>query len=86
MSDRTPVLPLTPADHRRAAALTVHYGRGDVDGVQAVTTEAVEEHRSLALIFALLALNDQIVPAVYTELGLQFVSNYVVTLAGMEEQ
>lgn len=47
-------------DIRRAAALTAHYLRGDGAAVEAVLAEAVTVHRVSGLVFAILALVDEI--------------------------
>ena len=44
-------------DNRRAAALTVHYGRGDTAGVNAVMEETVGADRVTALYLAVMDLH-----------------------------
>lgn len=77
---------ISAADARRASALTVHFGRGDGDGVEAVLAEVAEEKRTMQLVFALLHLNNEVMPAIYTDAGLDLMSRHVLTLAGMDEQ
>lgn len=72
-------------DLRRAAALIVHYGRGNEDGVKALFAETSTVQRPVPLILAILALTDEIVPAIYSEAGMQIVSQHVIRLAGMED-
>lgn len=84
MTNNDPLQP-NADDARRAAALTVHYGRGNEDGVKALIAETAEEGRAMQLIFSLLALTDEVMPAIYTREGLQIMSSHVVRLAGMAE-
>lgn len=78
-------LTITAADHRRAAALIVHHGRGDNDGLNAIIGETATERRPTELLIAVVDLYQQIVPAVHTELGIQFLSSHLHRLAGIEE-
>lgn len=77
---------INPADARRATALVVHYGRNDEEGVKAVLAEVAEVGRAMQLVFALLALNEEIMPALYTPAGLDLMSRHVLRLAGIDEE
>lgn len=83
-----PQKPITveAGDLRRAAALTVHYGRSNDDGVKAVFAETAEAQRVMQLILAMLQMNDEIVPLLYTPDGLAILSRHVLRLAGMEQE
>lgn len=85
MSDHTPIR-LTHDDIQRAAAITLHFGRDDHEGVQDVLQAAAEEKRTIHLALALVDLQHQIVPAIYTDLGMQFMSNYVMNIVKSNEQ
>lgn len=75
---------LAAADARRAAALIVHYGRGDVDGLNAVFEESRQAGRGVALIVSLLGLYEQLIPELRTELAQSFLSHHLMRLAGVE--
>lgn len=83
MSDRH--LTVTAADNRRAAALVAHHGRGDAQGLSAILAEVNDCHRPTELVLAVLDLYQQLVPAIHTPLGLQFLSSYLHKVAGLEE-
>lgn len=78
-------LQVEAADLRRAAALIVHYGRNNEDGVKAIIAETSDAKRPVPLILALLTLTDQVVPALYTDLGMSLLSAHILKLAGIEE-
>ena len=78
-------LTITAADNRRAAALVAHHGRRDFDGINAILGETTEAKRATELIFAVLDLYQELVPAVHTPLGLQFLSSYLHKVAGLED-
>ena len=78
-------LTITAADNRRAAALVAHHARRDFDGINAILGETTEAKRATELIFAVLDLYQELVPAVHTPLGLQFLSSYLHRVAGIEE-
>lgn len=73
-----------PADARRAAAIITHFGRGEWPGVEAILREAGEVQRGTQLLLGVLALYDEIIPELRTEVGLSILSAHVVRLAGME--
>ena len=86
MTNPKPPVTLEAGDLRRAAALTVHYGRSNEDGVKALFRETAEQGRVMQLILAMLALNDEVVPLLYTDAGLTILSAHVMRLAGLEEE
>lgn len=69
-------------DNRRAATLTVHYGRGDTAGVNAVLEETVAVDRVTALYLAVLNLHREVIPKLYTLDGLGCLTELIHTLAG----
>ena len=70
------------SDKRRAAILTVHYGRGDTTGVNAVLEETVAADRVTALYLAVLNLHREVIPKLYTVDGLACLTGLTHTLAG----
>lgn len=78
-------LAITAADNRRAAAIVAHHGRGDMVGISAILCEVNDEHRPTELILAVLDLYQELVPAIHTPLGIQFLSSYLHKVAGLEE-
>ena len=75
---------ITLADTRRAAVLISHFGQSNGDGVQAIMDEAIAESRALPLLFAVLALYDEIVPELRSELGMKLMSSTIMKLAVRE--
>lgn len=71
-------------DCRRAAALVAHHGNNNVDGINAVLQEAAEADRVTQLFLAILDLYQTIVPALYTKLGMQALSQTVLDIANRE--
>lgn len=82
----TEQITLQPADHRRAAALVVHFGHGDSGGMAAVFRETNECQRLTELMLGVLSLYDAVVPELRTDLGMQLMSAHVLRLAGMENE
>jgi hypothetical protein len=80
------MITLQPADHRRAAALIVHFGQGDTEGMAAIFREVNEDARLTELMLAVLSLYNEMVPEVRTQLGMSLLSSYVMRLAGMEDE
>lgn len=83
MTDPVDVTP-TPGDVRRAAALMVHHGRQDQDGLRAVVAEIAESKRVLPAMLALITLTEEVVPLLYTVDGMDLLSRHVIRLAGLE--
>lgn len=73
-------------DRRRAAAVVVHYGNSDFDGVNAILREVAETDRVSPFILALLDLYSALVPELRTELGMSLMAAHVMRLAGMEQE
>ncbi|GJF17740.1 hypothetical protein NGTWS0302_16920 [Mycolicibacterium cyprinidarum] len=69
------------ADQRRATALVCHYGRNNLDGINAILAEASEADRVVPLIGATLSLHAHIVPILYTEDGLACLTHMIYALA-----
>lgn len=69
------------ADCRRATALACHYGRANIDGVNALFKETVEVGRVTELLMALIGLYAHIVPVLVTKLGMRCLSEVVVNVA-----
>ena len=69
-------------DNRRAATLTVHYGRGDTAGVNAVMEETIAVDRVTALYLAVMNLHAMVIPKLHTVDGLACLTELVYTLAG----
>ncbi|MDP9437055.1 MAG: hypothetical protein M3P93_18460 [Actinomycetota bacterium] len=84
MSPQTPQL----VDAKRAAALVVHFGRRDVEGVNTVINDVNADPNSNAatarLLFAVLELYAGILPALHTPRGLDLLSQMVVDLARVD--
>ncbi|MEE6288629.1 hypothetical protein V2J52_13285 [Georgenia sp. MJ173] len=73
------------SDYRRAAALIQHHGAGSLDGMNAVVDEANEADRTTHLLYSLLAIYQEIVPELRTDLGMSLMSSYIYKLAGAEQ-
>ena len=75
-------------DAKRAATLAVHFGRRDVEGVNAVIEEVNAEPDPNAatarLLFATLELYAGILPALHTPAGLRLLSQMVVDLSRVD--
>ncbi len=69
------------ADCRRATSLVIHYGRQDVDGVNAVIREAADVDRVTLLIANVVDLHHQIVPVLLTPDGIACLSQLVYALS-----
>jgi hypothetical protein len=82
MASTTADITTDAGDNRRAATLTVHYGRGDTAGVNAVLAETVDVDRVTALYLAVLNLHREVIPKLYTVDGLACLTDLVYTLAG----
>ena len=67
-------------DNRRAATLTIHYGRGDTAGVNAVMEETIAVDRVTALYLAVLNLHAVLIPKLHTVDGLACLTELVYTL------
>ena len=81
MADATEVVITCDAgDHRRAAALTCHYGRGNGDGIDALMVETVELDRVMPLIMSVLGLHEQVVPILLSSDGVACLSVMVFQL------
>lgn len=79
MADTTTI---STGDHRRAGTLTVHYGRGDAEGVNTVLAETLEADRVMQLITAVMYLHAYAASILYTPDGLACLTQMVHTLAG----
>ncbi len=84
MSRQTPQL----ADAKHAAALVVHFGRRDVEGVNEVidrvNADPDPNAATARLLFAVLELYAGILPALHTPRGLDLLSAMVVDLARVD--
>lgn len=74
-----------PADCRRAAALVAHYGQANLDGINAILTEAAEADRVTQLILAVLNLYSFLIPELRTPAAMQWMTRAVIHLAQAEE-
>jgi hypothetical protein len=77
---------ITEADMRRAGALITHFGQGSDEGVNAILEEAVKAGRCLSLLLAVLAVYNELVPELRSEMGMQLMGSAVLKLAQMEAQ
>jgi len=75
---------LEPSDYRRAAALIVHFGTENHDGVKAVLDEVVEDGRAAAILMAVLSVYDEMIPELRSPLGLSLLSSFIMRVAGQE--
>lgn len=77
----------TLQDARRAAALVVHFGRRDLDGVNEVIRQVSEDldppAATARLLFATLELYASILPALHTPRGLELLGAMIVDLASV---
>ncbi len=77
----------TPADGKRAAALVVHFGRRDVDGVNEIIRQVNSEDdaasATASLLFGVLELYAGILPSLHTARGLTLLNAMVVDLAAV---
>ncbi len=84
MNKQTPIL----EDARRAAAMVVHFGRRDVDGVNEVIRQVSDDEDPSAatarLLFATLEMYAGILPMLHTPRGLALLSAMVVDLAAVD--
>ncbi len=71
-------------DLRRAARLVGAHSASDVDGMNAVLTEAKATERITPLFFAVMDLYGMLVPSLYTRPGLRALQQVIVDLAGVE--
>ncbi len=82
----------TLADAKRAAAMVIHFGRRDVDGVNEIIRQVNDEDDAAAatarLLFATLEMYAGILPMLHTPRGLALLNAMVVDLASvdLEEQ
>lgn len=81
--DEDKTITIEADDMRRAAALIVHSGRGDHQGLEAILTETLEEQRQLHLVFALLQVHHEAMPIMYTPRGLDIMGAHILDLAGL---
>lgn len=72
------------ADNRRATALVCHFGRQNMEGVNAVLAETIEERRITPLIVALLELHANVIPVLLTPDGMACFTAAVYVLANDE--
>lgn len=82
MASTAATISTNAGDNRRAATLTVHYGRGDTAGVNAVLEETVATNRITALYLAVMNLHREVIPKLLTVDGLGCLTELVHTLAG----
>lgn len=75
---------ITEGDMRRAGALITHFGQGSNEGVQAILADAVEAGRVLELLLAVLAVYNELVPELRSEMGMQLMGSAVLRLAQLE--
>ncbi len=84
MNKQTPTL----EDARRAAAMVVHFGRRDVDGVNEVIRQVSDDEDPPAatarLLFATLEMYAGILPALHTPRGLELLGAMVVDLSRVD--
>ncbi len=78
----------TLADAKRAAAMVIHFGRRDVDGVneviRAVNADGDAAEATARLLFATLELYAGLLPTLHTPRGLALFSQMVVDLASVD--
>lgn len=72
---------LTPDDHRRAAAIVIHHGTANIDGINEILADA--EGRATELLLSVLGLYGTLVPELRTPTGQNFMASYVLELAGI---
>ncbi len=78
----------TLADAKRAAALVVHFGRQDVDGVNEIIRQVNAEDDAAAatarLLFGALEMYAGILPMLHTPRGLALLNAMVVDLSAVD--
>lgn len=62
--------PTLASDRRRATALVCHWGRNNIDGVNAVITEAQDVDRITPMIIEILSLHSEVATILLTEDGI----------------
>ncbi|QRI76261.1 MULTISPECIES: hypothetical protein [Rhodococcus] len=73
------------SDMRRACAAQLHFANTDVHGIAEIIREAVESDRTLALVWALLQLNDTMLAVTYENGGAQkALQQFALSLAAAE--
>lgn len=78
---------MTPDDQRRAAALMAHYGNTNIDGINAILAECDGDNGAATrLMLAVLDLTNQIMPAIYTRVGLQLLSRHILDMAKLDTE
>jgi hypothetical protein len=79
---------LTPAETagfaRRATALLIHFGEGDIDGIRAVLEECRTGADTTYLVIAVLGLIEHLAPQTFTPAGMAIVRDVVADLARQE--
>jgi len=80
----------TATDVRRAAALIAHHAKGDAEGMEAVFAEVRADpapgSSTTRLMFAVLGLFNNLMPALSTPLGLELIASSIMSLAAMEDE
>ncbi|SII79846.1 Uncharacterised protein [Mycobacteroides abscessus subsp. bolletii] len=74
---------MVPEYWRRAACLTIAYGRGDQDGVNAVW---LGEESVTPITLSLIDVYAMLIPSISTSVGMQIVDNGISTLVGIEAE
>ena len=77
---------LGPADYRRAAVLTLHHRRGDLDGCSAIAQESNEADRGPHLLLALLRVHQQLFGLLRNESSMELIADYVHGVAALEPE
>ncbi len=72
-------------DQRRACALIAHFGRGNVDGIDAIIHETNQTGRLTELLIAVLHFYAEVVPELRTPAGLDLLTRHVLRLAALED-
>ena len=75
---------LTPADYRRAAALTLHHRQGSTAGVLAIVEETNTTGRGPQLLAATLDLHESFIATLRTRDGINLIADYVHGMAHLD--